>query len=185
MRKKFAPPPRNVFASTGIKDPAKRDDAETQVDSKTKAEMILALASKYLGQQIQIVNIKNGRLETIDCVNIGSFSKPLPDAACRVWFTHILCGDWRVANADDVKQAEAKDAVIRERNAKRAAIAQGMKTGAFFKETFHAAQAVEKFNRDQATETDSERRLVLLEARLLQAEKELEESKAQKPSKKA
>ena len=133
--------PTNVYGSMAVYDPNVKGPQQTRnlPNAAAKRDAIGELVTKYLGQQVAIINIRNNDLMTVEFENVPDWKYALRG---RVWATHLLFGDWRIATEEDKKQYAQKSAAEKQRLAKMEAERLSSAAGLMFKDMAEAAKTI-------------------------------------------
>ena len=144
--------PTNVYGSMAVYDPNVKGPQQTRnlPNAAAKRDAIGELVTKYLGQQVAIINIRNNDLMTVEFENVPDWRYALRG---RVWATHLLFGDWRIATEEDKKQYALKAAAEKQRIAKMEAERLASAAGQMFKDMASAAKTINEMNAETEATT--------------------------------
>ena len=143
--------PLNPNGSMRAYDPHSKDlnDYTDVADLAEKNQMIIKFVEDHWGQTLDLVNIKDGRIQPVYFGPTGpdaGLQTPARATAARAWATYVLFGTWRIASEEDIAKDDEKSRIEHARltaiEAKRMAKAAGL----MFKEVSEAAGAIVKHN---------------------------------------
>ena len=141
--KTFTPP--NVYGSMTAYDPATKDrnQQQTMGSREEKNRKILELTQKYIGQQIKVVNMRSGEVFSVEFEDVQDARYAIRG---RVWATHLIFGELRLATAEDIKNSEAKMLAEKSRLAKMEGERLATAASHMFKEMSETARTINDAN---------------------------------------
>jgi len=137
--------PTNVYGSMTAYDPNSTDKNKQQTmgSREEKNLKILDLVTKYLGQQVKVVNMRSGEVFAVEFEDVRDARYAIRG---RVWATHLIFGELRIATPEDIARSEAKMLAEKSRIAKMEGERLATAASHMFKEMSETARTINESN---------------------------------------